>query len=184
MGSDWPQFMHDAQHTGDAYNERLDRPLVLKAQIKLDDAVLSSPAVVGGLVYVIDQIGAAYCVDPHAGRIVWKSSPEGGTAFGSNTSSPCVTVGKVFYGTIAGSLDRPVQLWGPAHGCGAVVVASEGFALSATLEGIYAVDCETGKVIWKSPGFASWACPHPVASNGRIYYCPQVNGTLYCFEPK
>lgn len=86
-------------------------------------------------------------------------------------------------GSIVGSLDDPVQLWGSSHGCGAVVLTSEGYALSATLEGIFAVSCETGDVIWKSPGFGSWACPHPIATNGRIYYCPQVNGTFYCFEP-
>ena len=86
-------------------------------------------------------------------------------------------------GSIVGSLDDPVQLWGSSHGCGAIVLTSEGYALSATLEGIFAVNCETGKVIWKSPGFASWTCPHPIAANGCIYYCPQVNGTFYCFEP-
>lgn len=93
-------------------------------------------------------------------------------------------------GSIAGSLsvrtpqeDGPVQMWGSSHGCGAIVLASEGYALSATLEGIFAVDCQTGKVIWKSPGFASWTCPHPIAANGCIYYCPQVNGMFYCFEP-
>ena len=86
-------------------------------------------------------------------------------------------------GAIVGSLDEPVQLWGPSHGCGAIVLTSEGYALSATLEGIFAVNCQTGKVIWKSPGFASWTCPHPIATNGRIYYCPQVNGMFYCFEP-
>jgi hypothetical protein len=86
-------------------------------------------------------------------------------------------------GAIVGSLDEPVQLWGPSHGCGAIVLTSEGYALSATLEGIFAVNCQTGKVIWKSPGFASWTCPHPIAANGRIYYCPQVNGMFYCFEP-
>lgn len=86
-------------------------------------------------------------------------------------------------GSIVGTYDQPVQLWGPAHGCGAIVLASEGFALSATLEGLFAVDCQTGQVLWKSPGFASWTCPNPIASNGRIFYCPQVNGTLFCFEP-
>ena len=86
-------------------------------------------------------------------------------------------------GSIVGSLDDPIQLWGSSHGCGAIVLTSEGYALSATVEGIFAVNCETGKVIWKSPGFASWTCPHPIATNGRIYYCPQVNGTFYCFEP-
>jgi outer membrane protein assembly factor BamB len=101
---DWPQFMHDSEHTGDTSDERLEMPLHLVAQIKLDDAVLTSPAVVGGRAYVVDQMGAAYCVDPDAGRIVWKSTPEKDAAYGSNTSSPCVARGKVFYGTTAGDM--------------------------------------------------------------------------------
>jgi outer membrane protein assembly factor BamB len=86
-------------------------------------------------------------------------------------------------GTVAGSPEEPIQLWGPAHGCGAVVLASPGYALSATVEGIFAVDSRNGDITWKSPGFGSWTCPNPIATNGRIFYCPQVNGLLFCFEP-
>jgi len=347
QGIDWPQFMCNAQHNGDAREEQLDPPLHLNAQVRLDDAVLSSPVIVAGRIYVVDQMGTAYGIELKTGLIAWKTAPEDSKTFGSNTSSPCVAKGRVFYGTIAGnlhilsagngtlirsikydwpimdaitytndsvyfqtlngvvhcldldghtrwvwdqytltreseitngqpprtgkilwrtneayasqtgtpsykdgriylpgayklpisclsaqngeiiwqqesivdrwhveicalgpdyftvnnkyeggawrwnltdgsivgSLDNPVQLCGSSHGCGAVVLASEGYALSATLEGIFAVNCETGKVIWKSPGFASWACPHPIAANGRMFYCPQVNDMLYCFEP-
>ncbi|MCH7686165.1 MAG: PQQ-binding-like beta-propeller repeat protein, partial [Planctomycetes bacterium] len=102
--SDWPQFMHDSQHTGDAAEEQLRMPLRLLTQVKLDDAVMTSPAVVGGRVYVVDQMGTAYCVESQGGRIVWKSAPERDQAFGGNTSSPCVAAGRVFYGTTAGNL--------------------------------------------------------------------------------
>ena len=101
--SDWPQFMRDAAHTGDAADEVLALPLGLVAQVKLDDAAMTSPAVVGGLAYVVDQMGTAYCIDPRAGRIVWKVSPEGEKAMGSNTSSPCVVKGRTYYGTTAGN---------------------------------------------------------------------------------
>ena len=90
---DWPQFMRDAAHTGDAGDEALQLPLGLLAQVKLDDAVHTSPAVVAGRVYVVDQMGTAYCVDPGAGRVVWKSAPDGDAAMGANTSSPCVAAG-------------------------------------------------------------------------------------------
>ena len=90
--ADWPQFMRDASHTGDAADEALAIPLGLLAQVRLDDAAMTSPAVVDGLAYVVDQMGTAYCVDPRAGRIVWKVSPDGAKAMGSNTSSPCVGV--------------------------------------------------------------------------------------------
>ncbi|MHC4539197.1 MAG: outer membrane protein assembly factor BamB family protein [Planctomycetota bacterium] len=101
---DWPQFMHDSQHTGDAGDERLEIPLSLVAQIKLDDAVLTSPAVVSGRAYIVDQMGTAYCLDPDARRVLWKSAPEADDAFGSNTSSPCVAKGRVYYGTTGGNL--------------------------------------------------------------------------------
>jgi len=101
--ADWPQFMRNASHTGDASDEVLAVPLGLIAQVRLDDAVMASPAVVDGLVYVADQMGTAYCVDPRAGRIIWKVSPDGDKAMGSNTSSPCVVNGRVYYGTTAGT---------------------------------------------------------------------------------
>jgi outer membrane protein assembly factor BamB len=103
LASDWPQFMRDSAHTGDAADEALALPLGLVAQVRLDDAVMTSPAVVGGLVYVVDQMGTAYCVDPRAGRIVWKASPDAEKAMGSNTSSPCVAKGRMYFGTTAGA---------------------------------------------------------------------------------
>ncbi len=102
--SDWPQFMKTASLTGDAGQQRLETPLDLVAQVKLDDAILTSPAVVDGRAYVVDQMGTAYCVDPEGNRIVWRTAPEGDAAFGSNTSSPCIASGKVFFGTTAGNL--------------------------------------------------------------------------------
>lgn len=102
--ADWPQFMRSAQRTGDASDEALEFPLGLVAQVRLDDAILTSPAVVSGRAYVVDQMGAAYCVDPDSSRILWKSSPDGDAAMGSNTSSPCVVNGRVYFGTTAGKL--------------------------------------------------------------------------------
>jgi outer membrane protein assembly factor BamB len=102
--ADWPQFMRDSQHTGDSAEEQLRMPLQLIAQVKLDDAIMTSPAVVGGRIYVVDQMGVAYCVDSQRGRIVWKSEPERDQSYGGNTSSPCVAAGKVIYGTVAGNL--------------------------------------------------------------------------------
>ena len=87
-------------------------------------------------------------------------------------------------GTLAGTPDKPIQLWGPAHGCGSLVLTSRGTALSATIDGLYLTDTTTGQVLWNSPGFASDTCPHPIASNGRIFYCPQTSGIMFCFEPE
>src|SRR5882757_169905 len=71
--ADWPQFMRGPQHAGDAADETLRLPLGLATCVKLDDAVTTAPAVVAGRVYVVDQMGTAYCIDPTANRIVWKN---------------------------------------------------------------------------------------------------------------
>jgi len=78
--ADWPQFMRDSAHTGDAADEALTLPLGLVAQVRLDDAAMTSPAVVGGLAYVVDQMGTAYCIDPR-GRLphLPRGHPTGGS---------------------------------------------------------------------------------------------------------
>jgi outer membrane protein assembly factor BamB len=88
-------------------------------------------------------------------------------------------------GTLAGTEAKRIQLWPPppAHGCGSVVLLSQDMALSATNSGLFLTDAGSGKVLWNSPGFASFTCPHAIVSNGRIFYCPQTNGQMYCFEP-
>ena len=78
---------------------------------------------------------------------------------------------------------NPLQLWGPGHGCGAIILTSSGHALSATINGLCATDANTGKLRWKSDGFGSYTCPHPIAANGRIFYAPQTSGMIFCFEP-
>ena len=86
-------------------------------------------------------------------------------------------------GTPKGGTNGKIQLFGAGHGCGSVVLLSGGLALSATDIGLFVTETETGKMLWKSLGFAPKSCPHPIVSNGRIFYSPQVNGMLYCFEP-
>src|SRR5262245_16999606 len=82
--ADWPQCMRDPAHTGDAAAEALSLSLGLVAQVKLDDAVMTAPAVVAGRAYVVDQMGTAYCINPQTGRILWKSAPDGAGAMGAN----------------------------------------------------------------------------------------------------
>ena len=77
IAGDWPQFMRGPEHVGDAAEETLRLPLGLATCVKLDEAVTTAPAVVGGHVYVVDQMGTAYCIDPRANRILWKTAPEG-----------------------------------------------------------------------------------------------------------
>ena len=154
--ADWPQFMRTSEHTGDAADEELKLPLGLVAQVKLDDAVMTSPAVVGGLAYVVDQMGTAYCVDPKAGRIVWKASPDGdpstgsgqGRAMGSNTSSPAVAKGRMYYGTTAGTF--------------------------------HVLDCRDGKVV-KTVAVGSPIISSPTFANDSVYF-QALDAVVRCLD--
>jgi hypothetical protein len=143
LAADWPQYMRDARHSADAHDERLSMPLALADRVELDDAVLTSPVVVAGQVYVVDQMGTAYCIDPDRAAIVWKTQPPGADAAGGNTSSPCVVDGQMAYGTTAGNfylLDaatgkvlRSVSFNQPI--LGAITAANERYYLQ-TLDGV------------------------------------------------
>ena len=102
--SDWPQFMHDPARSGAASAGFDPARLGLLRQVELGEMILTAPAVVDGRAYVVDQQGAAYCVEVATGRIVWKQQPEKIPALGGNTSSPAVVDGRVIYGTVGGKL--------------------------------------------------------------------------------
>ena len=86
--------------------------------------------------------------------------------------------------SVATDGDRSLlDLSGGGHTCSPIVMTAAGYAITATNKGIYATDLSTGKVVGKTPGFASQTCPHPIVADGRMFYSPQNNGMLYCFEP-
>jgi outer membrane protein assembly factor BamB len=169
---DWPQFMRTAEHSGDAAGETLALPLGLEARIALDDAVLSSPAVVGGRAYVVDQMGTAYAVDWRTGKIAWKTSPPGAGERGMNSSSPCVTGGRVIYGTTRGGLHfldaatgaqlRTVTTGGVT---GSVTHANESIYVQTLDAVVLCLDLE-GKERWRWDHYRRYVEPKPERFKG------------------
>lgn len=169
--TDWPQFMRNPQHTGDASEEALKLPLGLATAVQLDDAVTTSPAVVSGKVYVVDQMGTAYAIDPVANRIDWKASPDGEQAMGGNTSSPAVYRGRMIFATTAGKLHildvkdgrtiTSVDLGWPVTG--AVTVANEHIYLQTLGAVVHCFDLD-GKEIWRWDHYRNYKDPNPPKS--------------------
>jgi hypothetical protein len=159
--ADWPQYMRDACHMADARDERLKLPLHVAASVRLDDAVLTSPDIVAGRAYVVDQMGSAYCIDPQQASIVWNTDPPGASAVGGNTSSPCVIGGKMAYGTTAGNFFLLAVKTGDVLNVvtmnqpilGAIAAANERFYLQ-TLDGvIHCLDAD-GELCWRFDPYA------------------------------
>jgi len=168
VSADWPQFMRVPEHTGDASSETLRLPLKLGTFVRLSDAVLASPAVAAGRVFVVDQMGTAYCVDPTRNRVVWKSSPDGPRAMGGNTSSPCVAGGRVCYGTTAGKVHvldarngkvlKSVDVGSPVTG--SLTYANESLYFQSVGAKVFRMDL-AGRILWAYDHYRSYKSEDP-----------------------
>lgn len=155
IANDWPQFMRDAQRTGDAAEQRLRFPLGCVTAVPLDDAILTSPAVVNGVVYVVDQMGTAYAIDPIANHVLWQINPDGPAAMGANTSSPAIAARRMIFGTTAGNLHlldirdgsrhKSIDLGAPVTG--SVSVANNRIYLQTLASVVYCFDLD-GNLQW------------------------------------
>lgn len=99
---DWPQLQGDALRSGDASGEQISESLGLAAAIPLTDAVLASPVVSNGTVFVIDGAGVVTAVDCSTYKVRWQFATKGLTGNCSNVAAPAVSGGYVHVGTMAG----------------------------------------------------------------------------------
>jgi outer membrane protein assembly factor BamB len=95
---DWPMFGHDPELTG--YSSS-DGPLVGPFQwsFTVGGAVISSPVVVDGKVYVGSSDGLIYCLNADTGAKIWEYITDGPVPF-----SPAVVDNKVFIGSTLGDV--------------------------------------------------------------------------------
>lgn len=95
---DWPYFHHDAQRTGLSTEALPSHDLAVAWAVQIDDeSVDTSPAIVGGQVFIGTATGKIVCVAADTGAKRWEVQTGGAVA-----SSPAVAGGRVF----AGSADR------------------------------------------------------------------------------
>ncbi len=152
---DWTQSKFDARHSGNVADRSLNLPLGLVGAVPLTDAILTSPVMAGGRVFVVDGSGVAFGLDAATGRVLWKQETAGGKANCNNVSSPAVAGQYLHFGTTYGTYyvlnvaDGKVV---KAIACGEPIfsapVVSEGRVYFATLGSrVYALEPE-GTVCW------------------------------------
>jgi len=151
------------------------------------------PAARDGLLYLGGQSGAPmYCIAAKDGRLKWKAdrvSYSHNPALGDNFF---VTRGYGGHGILRDLAsgkpilrnNREVPGGCPDHSCAPVLMTTARICYAVSTSGLYARDLNTGRILWQSRGFAPRACTTPIAANGRLFFSPNVNNTLYCFEPE
>ena len=102
VAEDWPQLLGNAQHSGDASHASLQPSLGIVAAIPCTDAILASPVVSDGKVFVVDGSGVVFAIDTQTLKVVWKFSTRGGSGNCNNVAAPAVVGKFVHVGTMAG----------------------------------------------------------------------------------
>jgi outer membrane protein assembly factor BamB len=187
----WPMFRHDALRssigTGGPSN------LTLGWKFTTNGAVMSSPSIMNGVLYVGSQDKNLYAIDAWSGDSIWNY-----TTSGTIESSPAVANGKVFIGSDDGYVycldaQKGDFLWKrfvngglPITSGAAVMLRSSPAVVGNTLYigsvdgNLYALDVNSGAAIWKfetqGPITSS-----PTVADGAVYVTSEepTEGALY-----
>jgi outer membrane protein assembly factor BamB len=156
--------------------------------VKIDSPTGSSPAVMGGIVFVGTEGHTFFAIDPRRSKILWRyENAEHGAAF---RSSAAVTAEAV----IVGSRDKQVHAFDPKTGrqlwtfttkgrvdSSPVVVGDRLYVGSADGR-LYGLRVNTGKPFWQFEAGGEIVASPAVAA-GRLII-GNDSGSLYCFGAK
>ena len=178
----WSTFRHDSTHSGYSISTAPRTNQTLWNYTTGED-VLSSPAVVDGVVFVGSADGKVYALDAFDGSEVWNYTT-GDVVF----SSPAVVDGVVFVGSADGkvyALDAfdGSEVWNyttvdavfssPAVAGGVVFVGSDDHK-------VYALDAFDGSLIW-SYTTGSYVDSSPAVAGG-VVFVGSFDGKVYALD--
>lgn len=187
----WPMWRHNPAHS--AVGQSGPTNLTLSWKFTTGGAVISSPSLVDGRVYVGSQDTNLYCINARSGGLIWNSSTGG-----SIKSSPAVVNGRVYicpddgyvycFDAHTGSKIWAKSIGGyiPANFASSVILRSSpavvgGLVYVGSLDtNVYCLDANTGNVNWtyKTEGYVTSS---PAVVNGAVYIVSQepASGALY-----
>jgi outer membrane protein assembly factor BamB len=186
--TNWTQFGFTARHTGHNVFENVLDPsnvdqLALDWDYVTGGQILSSPAVVNGIVYIGSIDGYLYALDAHTGALRWHALTGGDVI-----SSPAVWRGRVFVAATDGVLyaydaadgdplwqatvDAPLYFSSPALSDGVLYIAS-------SVGSVYAFEPRTGALLWKGSAGLGEASSPAVAND--LVYVGSAQGDVYAF---
>jgi outer membrane protein assembly factor BamB len=188
--SSWPMWRADAAHSSTAQEGPSN--LTLAWKFTTNGAVISSPSVADGIVYVGSQDKNIYAIGAWSGNLIWKFTTQGAIE-----SSPAVANGKVYTGGDDGyvyCLDAytGTLIWKTfvngnlPYTYGSLVLKSSP-AVSGdrvyigSLDGsLYALNVNDGNIDWKFDTGGTILCS-PAVADGAVYFTSEepTTGALY-----
>ena len=193
--NDWPMWRGNASHA----SQGADGPtsLALAWNYTTNGAVISSPSIVDGVVYVGSQDKNLYALDAYSGSLIWKFATQDALV-----SSPAVVDGKVYTGgddgyvycldAQTGELDWKTFVDGnKEYTYGSLVLKSspavlDGVVYIGSLDGyLYAINADSGVVEWKFNSHG-YVLSSPAVSDGGVYFTSEqpTTGVLFKLDAK
>jgi outer membrane protein assembly factor BamB len=184
----WPMFMHNLQHTGTPDNVAPTNNTVLwKFDVdrgEIDNAVTTSAAVVGDIVYEASHNAFLYALDAYSGTLYWRFNLGGIAAL----SSPAVVDGVVYIGSERGvyalNAYTGTKIWqssptfltdsSPAVSGGTVYIGS------FVEHSLFAFRASTGQLLWKFTA-GDYINSSPAVA-GNVVYVTSDDGYLYALN--
>ncbi|MCA9132673.1 MAG: PQQ-binding-like beta-propeller repeat protein, partial [Planctomycetales bacterium] len=102
LWAEWPQLQGSPQRSGNVPAETLEAPLGLRAAIPCSDAILASPVIADGKIFVVDAAGVVWAIDAQSLQVLWKFATPGGAGNCNNVAAPAVLGNYLHVGTMAG----------------------------------------------------------------------------------
>lgn len=189
--SNWTMFRADPAHSSTA--EVGPSNLTEAWKFATEGSVVSSPTVVGGVVYAGSQDKNVYAVDALSGKLVWKFATSG-----SIEDSPAVAAGLLYIesddgyvyclNAQSGALNWQTPVGSNLHYTYANLmltsspVVSDGMVYIGSLDGnLYALNAESGAIVWKTPSGGPIECS-PAYSDGAVFFTSQQPSTGMLFK--
>ena len=194
VADDWPMFRYDAANSATPDNiAPATHDLLWTADVLIDEyatsLVGSSPAIVGGVVYIGSDDGYMYALNAYSGTQLWNCTADG--EYGLSVSSPVVVDGVVYFRSWIGTdfaLDAATgeQIWNfsDSYSCSSPAVVNGVFYARSTGT-VTALNSLTGSVIWRislsgNGGGSPIVVDDTVyiSESGYVYALHAQNGTL------
>jgi glucose dehydrogenase len=168
VSTNWGQFHSDANHDGWNRHENILSAgnvggLTLLWSYATGNPILSSPAVVNGVVYIASDT-TLFALKGSTGSVLWHHTPIGGIS----SSSPAVANGMVYVGTghsvqaLNASTGSVVWIY-PTGAVESAPTVANGVVYAGGSYFLFAIDAKTGALLWRYKGRAR-RLPSPAAS--------------------
>jgi len=191
---DWPMFRYDAANSGSPDNiAPVTHDLLWATDVLMDEdassIVGSSPAIVGGVVYIGSDDGYMYALNASSGTQLWNCTADGD--YGLSVSSPVVVDGVIYFRSWVGTdfaLDAATgeEIWNfsDSYSCSSPAVVNGVFYARSTGT-VTALNSSTGSLIWRislsgNGGGSPIVVDDTVyiSESGYVYALNAQNGTL------